>query len=156
MPPPSDANPKHESSPLPLSFSSLPSSFTTLLLSIVDSPAYSNLTTTYLNNVFNPATPNDPEVKYFSVASRLPGVSIWHPLWLPKAILDETERKQRLKLKGLWEQHREKGGQNIDGGDDEAIPLWAQEREWGNDGLVTVQSSKWGEFLGIMEGCDRT
>ncbi|KXN83148.1 Lipase 2 [Leucoagaricus sp. SymC.cos] len=109
------SKPKPEASSFPLSFSSLPSSFTTLLLSIVDSPAYSNLTTTYLNNVFNPATPDDPKVKYFSVASRLPGVSIWHPLWFPKIVLDE---------------------------------------EWGNDGLVTVQSAKWGEFLGIMEGCD--
>jgi len=26
--------------------------------------------------------------------------------------------------------------------------------EKGNDGLVTIQSAKWGEFLGIMEGCD--
>ena len=25
---------------------------------------------------------------------------------------------------------------------------------WGNDGLVTVQSAKWGEFLGILEECD--
>lgn len=153
--PSSDSNSKTEASPFSLSLSSLPSSFTTLLLSIVDSPAYSNLTSAYLNNVFNPATPDDPNVKYFSIASRLSGVSIWHPLWLPKAILDETERKQRLKLKELWKQHQEKVGLGIDGENDEDVPLWAQEREWGNDGLVTVQSSKWGEFLGIMEGCDR-
>lgn len=31
---------------------------------------------------------------------------------------------------------------------------WEQDDEWGNDGLVSVQSAKWGEFLGIMEGCD--
>ncbi len=24
----------------------------------------------------------------------------------------------------------------------------------GNDGLVSVESAKWGEFLGVMEGCD--
>jgi len=137
------------------SLSSLPSSFTTLLLSIVDSPAYSNLTTAYLNNIFNPATPNDPKVKYFSIASRLSGVSIWHPLWLPKAILDGTERNQRLKLKHTWEEHQENGRAGTDGEDNEGVPLWAQEREWGNDGLVPVQSAKWGEFLGIMEGCDR-
>lgn len=82
-------------------------------------------------------------------------MSIWHPLWLPKVILDETERKQRLKLKKLWEQHRETGGIGVDGEDEDGIPLWAQEREWGNDGLVAVQSAKWGEFLGTMEGCDR-
>ncbi|KAF5360872.1 hypothetical protein D9756_004948 [Leucocoprinus leucothites] len=154
IPPPNNANPKPESTSFSLSLSALPSSFTTLLLSVVDSPAYSNLTTAYLNNVFNPATPNDPKVKYFSVASRLSGVSIWHPLWLPKVILDETEIKQRLKLKQLWEQHRKDRGLEDDEESDEGVPLWAQEREWGNDGLVSVQSAKWGEFLGIMEGCD--
>jgi len=144
----------HNPKPQTPSFS-LPSSFTTLLLSIVDSPAYSNLTTAYLNNVFNPATPDDPKVKYFSIASRLSGVGIWHPLWLPKTVLDGTERNQRLKLKHTWEEHQENGKADIDGEDDEGVPLWAQEREWGNDGLVSVQSAKWGEFLGIMEGCDR-
>jgi triacylglycerol lipase len=136
-----------------LSFSSLPSSFTTLLLSIVDSPAYSNLTTAFLNNVFNPATPDDPNVKYFSVAGRLSSMSIWHPLWLPKAILDETEKGERLKLKKTWEERQEldrMGADDVDG-----VPLWGQEKEWGNDGLVTVQSAKWGEYLGVMEGCDR-
>ncbi|TFK39091.1 Alpha/Beta hydrolase protein [Crucibulum laeve] len=133
-----------------LSLASLPSSFTTLLLSIVDSPAYANLTTTYLNNVFNPATPDDPNVKYYSVAGRMPGVNIWHPFWLPKMVLDGVEEKERTKLKAAWEKEREAmGGTRNDG-----RPLWAQEREWGNDGLVTVQSSKWGEFLGILEGCD--
>jgi triacylglycerol lipase len=81
-------------------------------------------------------------------------MSIWHPLWLPKATLDEADRKQRLKLKNNWEKHREKDGLGINN-EDVGVPLWAQEREWGNDGLVTVQSAKWGDFLGIMEGCDR-
>ncbi|XP_006462437.1 hypothetical protein AGABI2DRAFT_186349 [Agaricus bisporus var. bisporus H97] len=135
-----------------LSFSSLPSSFTTLLLSIVDSPAYSNLTSAFLNNVFNPATPDDPNVKYFSVAGRLSNMSIWHPLWLPKAILDETERGERLKLKKIWEERQSLD--EMDSDDVDGVPLWAQEKEWGNDGLVTVQSAKWGEFLGIMEGCE--
>ncbi|KAG2124047.1 hypothetical protein DEU56DRAFT_759829 [Suillus clintonianus] len=61
-----------------LSLASLPSSFTTLLLSILDSPAYANLTSSYLNNVFNPATPNDPRVKYFSITGRTADMSIWH------------------------------------------------------------------------------
>jgi len=153
--PQQSASPKPQSPSFSFSLSSFPSSFTTLLLSIVDSPAYSNLTTAYLNNVFNPTTPDDPKVKYFSVASRLSGVSIWHPLWLPKAVLDETEQKQRLKLKHIWEGHQANGRVYTDGDDDEGVPLWAQEREWGNDGLVSVQSAKWGEFLGTMEGCDR-
>ncbi|KAJ3559374.1 hypothetical protein NP233_g11279 [Leucocoprinus birnbaumii] len=117
--PPHDPHPKPEPASFNLSFSSLPSSFTTLLF----------------------------------VASRLSSVSIWHPLWLPKQVLDETERKQRLKVKELWEQHRRDRGLEDDA-ENEVVPLWAQEREWGNDGLVSVQSAKWGEFLGIMEGCD--
>ncbi|KAF9009441.1 Alpha/Beta hydrolase protein [Cyathus striatus] len=130
-----------------LSLASLPSSFTTLLLSIVDSPAYANLTSSYLNDVFNPNTPDDPKVKYFSVAGRLAAVNIWHPFWLPKMVLDGVEEKERGRLKKIWE---EQGRKVVNG----EIPLWANEREWGNDGLVTVQSAKWGEFMGIMEGAD--
>ncbi|KAJ7601141.1 alpha beta-hydrolase [Mycena floridula] len=128
--------------------SSLPSSFTTMLLSILDSPAYANLTTSYLNNVFNPATPNDPRVKYFSVAGRMSNVNIWHPFWLPKMVLDGAETKQRKNMKERWERAKQ-AGQDVD-----SAPLWDREEEWGHDGLVTVQSAKWGEFLGIMEGCD--
>ena len=149
--PPSSSKPNHSSSKVQseslsssqssFSFRSLPSSFTTLLLSIVDSPAYANLTSTYLTHIFNPATPDDPRVKYWSVAGRVSGtnISIWHPFWLPKMILDGWEESERVRLK--------EGGLSMS---------WEDEREWGNDGLVTVQSAKWGEFLGIMEGCDRT
>ncbi|KAF8158484.1 Alpha/Beta hydrolase protein [Crassisporium funariophilum] len=148
----SNSKPKQESPSLPfsLSLTSLPSSFTTLLLSIVDSPAYANLTSHYLNTVFNPATPDDPRVKYWSVAGRMSAksVSVWHPFWLPKMVLDGVEETERERLKKLWEQERGASGLGED------VPLWANEREWGNDGLVTVQSAKWGEFLGIMEGCD--
>ncbi|KAG6812104.1 hypothetical protein H0H92_004333 [Tricholoma furcatifolium] len=136
---------KPKETPFSLSLSSLPSSFTTLLLSIVDSPAYANLTTNYLNEVFNPRTPNDPTVKYFSVAGRMGTASIWHPLWLPKMVLDGVEENHRAKLRALWE----KEVSAVEG-----TPLWAQEREWGNDGLVSIQSARWGEFLGIMEGSD--
>lgn len=116
-----------------LSFASLPSSFTTLLLSVLDSPAYANLTTKYLNEVFNPVTPDAPGVKYFSVAGRIDGVSIWHPLWLPKMVLDGVESR------------------------DKAAPgstSYLENRGWGNDCLVSVESAKWGEFLGVLEGCD--
>ncbi|CDO72176.1 hypothetical protein BN946_scf184970.g28 [Trametes cinnabarina] len=119
-----------------LSLASRPSSFTTLLLSLLDSPAYANLTSTYLNTIFNPSTPNDPSVKYFSVAGRISNLSIWHPLWLPKMVLDGFEEKERARL-------RETGD-----------PLADRDSEWGNDGLVTLQSAKWGEFLGVLEGCD--
>ncbi|KAI9069372.1 alpha/beta-hydrolase [Trametes sanguinea] len=119
-----------------LSLTSLPSSFTTLLLSLLDSPAYANLTSTYLNTVFNPATPNDPSVKYFSVAGRISNMSIWHPLWLPKMVLDGFEEKERAR-------QRELGN-----------PVADMDSEWGNDGLVTLQSARWGDFLGVLEGCD--
>ena len=119
-----------------LSIASLPSSFTTLLLSLLDSPAYANLTTTYLNTIFNPYTPDNPSVKYFSVAGRTSGMGIWHPLWLPKMVLDGFEQRERARLREL----------------DHALAT--VDAEWGNDGLVTVQSARWGEFLGVLEGCD--
>jgi len=70
-----------------------------LLLSMVDSPAYANLTTSYPNDVFNPTTPNDPRVKYFSITGRTDDLSIWHPLWLPKMVLDDSEHKAKERLK---------------------------------------------------------
>jgi len=99
------------------SFSSLPSSFTTVLLGMFDSPAYANLTTRYLTKIFNPRTPDDPRVRYLSVAGRTGPLNIWHPLWLPKVVLD--------------------GANGTD-----------------NDGLVSVESARWGEFLGTLEGAD--
>ncbi|KAM5540857.1 hypothetical protein V8D89_005501 [Ganoderma adspersum] len=119
-----------------LAIASLPSSFTTLLLSLLDSPAYANLTTAYLNTIFNPNTPDDPSVKYFSVAGRTSGMGIWHPLWLPKMVLDGFEERERGRLRELDHE------------------LAAMDAEWGNDGLVTIQSARWGEFLGVLEGCD--
>jgi len=83
-----------------------------------DSPAYANLTTRYLTNIFNPRTPDDPRVRYFSLAGRTGSLNIWHPLWLPKAILDGADGRE------------------------------------GNDGLVSVSSARWGEFLGTLEGAD--
>jgi len=76
-------------------------------------------------------------------------VSVWHPFWLPKLVLDGVEEKERNKLKMAWEKENEEHGRSRD-----ETPLWAQEREWGNDGLVSVQSAKWGEFLGVIEGAD--
>lgn len=116
----------------------LPQSLTTLLLALLDSPAYANLTTHFLANSFNPQTPNLPNVKYFSVAARAPAdMSVFHPLWLPKTILDAAE--------------------NIHAG---RTPEWGAEegrdaRRWnGHDGLVSVASARWGEFLGVIEGVD--
>ncbi|KLO15953.1 alpha/beta-hydrolase [Schizopora paradoxa] len=119
--------------------SSLPSSFTTLLLSMIDSPAYANLTTSYLRDVFNPATLNDPSVKYFSVAARTENINVWHPLWLPKMVLDGVEEKERASKSRP----------------DRSPPREPWEvNDWGNDGLVSVRSAKWGEFLGTLDGVD--
>jgi len=55
----------------------------------------------------------------------------------------------------LWEEDASPGAmERILALEERKRPLWAVDNEWGNDGLVTVQSSKWGEFLGTMEGCD--
>ncbi|KAH8114762.1 alpha/beta-hydrolase [Phellopilus nigrolimitatus] len=119
-------------SPFAFSLASLPSSFTTLLLSILDSPAYANLSTDYLESVFNPATPDDPRVRYYSVAARVKSMSVWHPLWLPKTVVDGVEAQKRAQC----------------------APEAAAREQWGNDGLVSVDSARWGEFLGTLEGCD--
>jgi triacylglycerol lipase len=133
--------------------SAIPSSLTSFLLNILDSPAYANLTTRFLNDEFNPSTPNVDGVKYFSVAGRLPSVSVWHPFWLPKMVLDGVEEREREAMRNKWLESFGSSWQQEP--QQHQRPLWAKEDEWGNDGLVTVQSAKWGEFLGIMEGCDR-
>jgi triacylglycerol lipase len=96
------------------------------IVSFLDSPGYSNLTSHYLNIHFNPSTPDSPNVKYWSIGAHTKGMSFFHPLWLPKLILDGNQEKLQK--------------QGID--------------SLGNDGLVTVDSAKWGEFLGVLEGCD--
>ncbi|PVF93126.1 alpha/beta-hydrolase [Serendipita vermifera] len=101
------------------------------VVSFLDSPAYSNLTSTYLNAHFNSCTPDSPDVKYWSIAARTPSMSFFHPLWLPKLITDEFEEKRKTES-------------GISGHD----------RKFGNDGLVPLESAKWGEFLGVLEECD--
>lgn len=95
------------------------------LLGIFDSPAYANLTTSFLRD-FNPETPDDPRVKYTSVAGRTKKVSVLHPLWFPKLVLDAAA---------------EKGYPPEDSGD----------KYEGNDGLVSVKSAKWGEYIGAVD-----
>lgn len=59
-------------------------------------------------------------------------------------VLDDAERKARERLKAAAPNTSYSS----------TIPPREQENEWGNDGLVTVQSARWGEFLGILNGCD--
>ncbi|KAI0036012.1 Alpha/Beta hydrolase protein [Vararia minispora EC-137] len=112
---------------------SLPTSFTALLMSMFDSPAYANLTTAYLRDVFNPSTPDDPNVRYFSVGARAGPLSVWHPLWFPKLVVDGAEERERTTR---------------------APSSSSAEDVWGNDGLVTLRSARWGEYLGTLEGTD--
>jgi triacylglycerol lipase len=95
-----------------------------LLLNLLDSPAYSNLSTDYLTGQFNPRTPDRAGVEYFSIAAKIGKnrLSLIHPLWLPGLLMDR-----------LVEDPMEQGQ---------------------HDGLVTVQSAKWGRFLGSIDGTD--
>nr|BBE10600.1 lipase 2 [Rhodotorula toruloides] len=108
----------------------LSASVTGYLLKLLDSPAYANLTPSFLRDVFNPSTPNRDDVRYFSIAARTDKIPIWHPLWLPKLVLDGAE-SQRV-AQGCA-----------------APPEWR-----GNDGLVSIDSARWGEFLGTFDVCD--
>ncbi|KAG5439899.1 hypothetical protein PCANB_000181 [Pneumocystis canis] len=57
----------------------------------MDTPAYANLTTTYLKESFNPFILDSLEVKYYSFAAVTPTVPIWHPLYLPNHIVSQAE-----------------------------------------------------------------
>ena len=116
--------------------SSISGSFSNYMLSALDQPAYAMLSTRYMSEVFNPTVPDRPDVKYFSVAARVRKLPIWHPLWLPQVVLDAAAES------------RTAGGE-VDGSAD-ALGGDLQ----GNDGLVSVESAKWGDFKGIVEGCD--
>ena len=106
---------------------SLGTSLASYLLDLLDSPAYSNLTSDFLENQFNPNTPDRKDIRYFSVAASCKKLPITHPLWLPKLIVDKAQELERLKDKQLG---RERPAD------------W----QWGNDGLVPVESAKWGEL----------
>ncbi|KAF7723558.1 hypothetical protein EC973_001847 [Apophysomyces ossiformis] len=78
-----------------------------------DEPAYANLTTNYCNNYFNPNTPDDPSVAYYSYAA-----SVTIPTW--------------SSLLGLpWQLVKEKEGDN--------------------DGIVSVESAKWGQYVKTVQ-----
>lgn len=123
--------------PLTRALSSLTGYFSSYMLSVLDQPAYAMLSTRYMSEVFNPSTPDMPSIKYFSVAARAHKIPLWHPLWLPKVILDAAAEARTA-------------GSERDGS---AAALGNPENQ-GNDGLVSVQSAKWGTFLGVIDGCD--
>ncbi|KAF9979724.1 hypothetical protein BGZ65_006100 [Modicella reniformis] len=57
------------------------------LIPFLDTPAYANLTTTYCNEVFNPNTPDDPRVSYFSYGGAVPQIPLWAPLGFPWEVI---------------------------------------------------------------------
>ncbi|KAG9019912.1 hypothetical protein FRB90_000043 [Tulasnella sp. 427] len=151
---PSDSAALSTLSPLVTYLATLPQSITTLILSYVDSPAYANLTTSYLNDVFNPATPNVEGIKYFSVTGRVEGMSIFHPLWLPKLILDKSEEVEQASLTSSGEGRSLREGRDGDKWPTSQIGRYPPHHELGNDGLVPISSAQWGEFLGVVDGAD--
>ncbi|KAG2187334.1 hypothetical protein INT44_005020 [Umbelopsis vinacea] len=56
----------------------------------LDTPAYSNLTTDYCKNHFNPNTPDDPTVEYYSYGASKP-LPIWSTLGFPWQVIKEKE-----------------------------------------------------------------
>ncbi|KAJ3089257.1 hypothetical protein HK102_006813 [Quaeritorhiza haematococci] len=84
------------------------------VLNLLDAPAFSNLTTDYCRDVFNPSTPNDPQVYYASYAA-VTDVPVYMPLHFAYQIIRRAEGP--------------------------------------NDGLVSLESAKWGELVGVVE-CD--
>lgn len=60
------------------------------LISLVDTAAYANLTTDYCNNSFNPNTPNDPNVSYYSYGANA-SFPNWSLLNMPSNWIKDKE-----------------------------------------------------------------
>lgn len=76
--------------------------------------AFAQLTTAYARDVFNPATPDAPGVRYFSYGADAAPLSPFSVFRLPHAVVAAAEGA--------------------------------------NDGLVSVASSRWGEYRGTLVG----
>ncbi|KAI7816906.1 Alpha/Beta hydrolase protein [Gamsiella multidivaricata] len=61
------------------------------LIPYLDTPAYANLTTTYCREVFNPNTPDDPRVSYYSYGASVPQIPLWAPLGFPWEVIKAKE-----------------------------------------------------------------
>ncbi|AEO64521.1 uncharacterized protein THITE_2110748 [Thermothielavioides terrestris NRRL 8126] len=77
--------------------------------------AFAQLTTRYMDQEFNPKTPDDPAVRYFSYGAMVRG---------KPPLLSPFRHSHRV----------------------------IEEREGPNDGLVSVESSKWGTYKGTLLG----
>lgn len=77
--------------------------------------AFAQLTRAHMVDEFNPSTPDDPAVRYFSYGARVDGpLPLLSPFRLPRSIVGAAEGP--------------------------------------NDGLVSVGSSRWGEYKGTLVG----
>ncbi|KAG0380832.1 hypothetical protein BGX24_004376 [Mortierella sp. AD032] len=61
------------------------------LIPFLDTPAYANLTTDYCQNIFNPNTPDDPSVSYYSYGASVRQIPPWAPLGMPWEIIKARE-----------------------------------------------------------------
>ncbi|KAI7866732.1 hypothetical protein BDF14DRAFT_1727614 [Spinellus fusiger] len=62
------------------------------VVQLLDTPAYANLTTDYCTQHFNPSTPNEPNVAYYSYGASS-NIPVWSFLGLPHQIINEKEGK---------------------------------------------------------------
>lgn len=83
------------------------------LLAPLDRPAYHALTTDFCTRVFNPLTPDNPDVAYFSYGAYVRDMPVANLLRFSHGVI--------------------------------------KERDGDNDGLVSLHSAKWGEYLGTVE-----
>ena len=93
---------------------SLPTIYKALAQLKIGSGAFRQLTQKYINEEFNPKTPNSSYVKYFSYGAT------FHPPWFSAFRFSHS---------------------------------MVEYYEGENDGLVSVASSKWGEYKGTLQGC---
>ncbi|KAI9615413.1 hypothetical protein H4Q26_011351 [Puccinia striiformis f. sp. tritici PST-130] len=104
-----------------------------LLLNILDSPAYPSLSTNYLIDHFNPTTLNHSNLKYLSIAAKIASTH-----FNKKSSSGGLSMVHPLCLPSLIMDRL------LDQGGHDGL----------HDGLVTVDSAQWGEFLGVVDGTD--
>ncbi|KAG0240999.1 hypothetical protein BGW41_006451 [Actinomortierella wolfii] len=61
------------------------------LIPFLDTPAYSNLTTNFCQEVFNPNTPDDPSVAYYSYGASAGQIPLYMPLGFPWEVIQAKE-----------------------------------------------------------------
>lgn len=105
-------------------------------------------------------------MKYFSIAARVHKMNVWHPLWLPKIIVDAAEEMEEKECENAFISQMEGQGHEMALSyprphayytpkvNSEGSHLDTPTILRGNDGLVPILSAKWGTFLGVVEGCN--